>query len=480
MKRTLLLLSTLSIVTLLFLILFSYTTSPLYNCLISDSANYVAMGKFWKDGNIPYLDFFDHKGPLIFFIEMVGNIVIDGKCGVLIIQWISLVITLFGIFKISTLFLPLKKSFFITLLSLFILNTFYDGGNFTEEYCNIFITWSLYFIIRYLIKWEADNSIKHSVWNSFFYGIAFMFCVLIRITNALPICCFVLIGIIALAKDKKYREIFKNALFFIGGGVALAVPFIVYFILHNTFSDMIYATFIHNFIYASSTSNDGLELVEHVKQLGYSLPLFAVIGIGIFGLIYRKENRYIYYSIVFSSVCGLILWYTSRPYPHYLIIWLPVLALALTILWKEFKIQAKMKYILLYLSGFLLLFIPVKNLLVIHECVQIYNDDSFSKKVQNAEVLKKYIKSDSVLAYNLEASIYVETDLNPACRLFTMQDWICSFNEKLENEFEDCISQQKAEYILIGTSSENKENDLIYQYYNAVAQDEQLILLRKK
>ena len=125
------------------------------------------------------------------------------------------------------------------------------------------------------------------------------------------------------------------------------------------------------------------------------------------------------------------------------------------------------------------MFIPAKNLLVIQKSIQIYYNEDLKKELQSAKELSKFIKSNSVLAYNLEASVYIETDLNPSCRFFAMQDWICGFNEKLENEFKDCISKQKAEYIFIGASSENKEEDLIYQNYNVVAKDENLILLEK-
>ena len=89
-----------------FLMLFSFGTSCLYNhkYIGKDSDIFLALGKFTKNGLVPYKDFFDHKGPYIIFVEWLGYIIGNGKSGVFVIQVISLLLTLLGVYKILRLF----------------------------------------------------------------------------------------------------------------------------------------------------------------------------------------------------------------------------------------------------------------------------------------------------------------------------------------------------------------------------------------
>ena len=57
---------------LVWALFFSKTTSPLYTDVGYDSAMFQTIGKYWAQGYLPYVDLFDHKGPLIFFINAVG------------------------------------------------------------------------------------------------------------------------------------------------------------------------------------------------------------------------------------------------------------------------------------------------------------------------------------------------------------------------------------------------------------------------
>ena len=62
----------LCIVGCVFVLLFSYSTSPIYrDFYIEDSAIFLTFGKFWSQGLVPYRDMFDHKGPIIYLVNML-------------------------------------------------------------------------------------------------------------------------------------------------------------------------------------------------------------------------------------------------------------------------------------------------------------------------------------------------------------------------------------------------------------------------
>ena len=82
------------------MILCSAYTSPLYsNYFGADSALFTLIGKGITEGKIVYKDLFDHKGPLLFFIEALGYF-IGKSTGIFIIQCTFGIINLFLLYKI--------------------------------------------------------------------------------------------------------------------------------------------------------------------------------------------------------------------------------------------------------------------------------------------------------------------------------------------------------------------------------------------
>ena len=70
-----------------FLLVFSVTTSPLTPGFYgNDSAVFQLLGRAWKDGHLIYRDLFDHKGPVIFFIDMLGELLLPDRTGIFLIQ----------------------------------------------------------------------------------------------------------------------------------------------------------------------------------------------------------------------------------------------------------------------------------------------------------------------------------------------------------------------------------------------------------
>ena len=74
-------------------------TSPLYpNYYGDDSAVFVLIGKAIVNGKIVYKDLFDHKGPILFFIEAIGYSISE-RTGIWIIQCIFGLFTLLFVYR---------------------------------------------------------------------------------------------------------------------------------------------------------------------------------------------------------------------------------------------------------------------------------------------------------------------------------------------------------------------------------------------
>lgn len=90
-----------SIFSIFSMLLLGYNTSPLINRIGEDSGIYLVIGKYLLRGSKLYIDFFDHKGPLIFLINSIPQIFINGGLGVWIIEVIAMIVSAILVYKIS-------------------------------------------------------------------------------------------------------------------------------------------------------------------------------------------------------------------------------------------------------------------------------------------------------------------------------------------------------------------------------------------
>ena len=122
-----------------------------------DQAVFVYVAKGILQGEVPYLDRWDHKGPLIYLINLIG-LIIDETWGMWAIQ---------GLFLLGSVWLSfatLKKVFGIlpTLFALAVFLTlfrkFTPPGNFTEQFGLLFQFLTLYLFIRSEEQGRPDHT----------------------------------------------------------------------------------------------------------------------------------------------------------------------------------------------------------------------------------------------------------------------------------------------------------------------------------
>ena len=111
-----------------------------------DESAFIYVAKGILEGEVPYLDRWDHKGPAIYALNLAG-LAISGSWGIWIVQ------TLFLLSSSWFLFLAMKQNFGI-FPSLFAVSIFliylerFEPGNFTEYYSLLFQFVTLYLFAR--------------------------------------------------------------------------------------------------------------------------------------------------------------------------------------------------------------------------------------------------------------------------------------------------------------------------------------------
>ena len=99
-RKNLIIYAFLTLFCIAFLLLLSASTSPLYKDLCDgDSSIFIFFGKAITLGKDAYRDYFDHKGPILFYINALGYFLTKSKVGVFILQCISLSISSIFMYK---------------------------------------------------------------------------------------------------------------------------------------------------------------------------------------------------------------------------------------------------------------------------------------------------------------------------------------------------------------------------------------------
>ena len=168
-----------------------------------DSAWFFMAGKAWMNGMIPYVDFSDSKGPLLWLIYGIGYLI--SNTTYIGVFWVSVILytfTFFFYYKIANIFfnnnkISLSASFLMALAHFSLL---YNETR-SEDICQIFIASSLYFTLRLFFHKITTNEVLRT---SFVLGIGFAGCLMIKFTIAAMLAIFALPIIwLAFTNNKK-------------------------------------------------------------------------------------------------------------------------------------------------------------------------------------------------------------------------------------------------------------------------------------
>lgn len=445
------------IISFLVIFLFSIGTSPFYgNYYTGDSSIFITIGKAMKEGKIVYKDIFDHKGPILFFIQMIGQYIYEGRIGIFILEILALFVSNIFLYKSARFFTTNKKALLSVLTSMIFMSYFIETGNYTEEYCLPFLAICLYLAIKWL---KDDNRFSKKLYSSsYIYGLSFGIIAFIRLNNCAMICGLSLAITIILIKEKKFKQLLLCALSFILGIATILLPIFLYFYKVDAVYDMLYGTFIHNFLYISSTINTNMSVFARIMMA------FILTALLIFNCKKNSDIKYYKLIAILSYVATLITVNMGIKTNHYYILALPLIAIfmppvidvftdkKMNILFKIFVIG----YVcIIYILG---CFIPQLFHKISFPNIGLESLNSFVEK--NIDEQDK----DKILAIGLfTAPIYLYTDIMPCYKYAFMQDYLFVSNPQIADETYDFIETGKVKYILYVDLDKLKHKDKVQE-----------------
>ncbi|HHU84372.1 MAG TPA: glycosyltransferase family 39 protein [Clostridiales bacterium] len=461
-----------------FVFIASLATSPIASGepFGGDAAMFQTIGKGWANGMLPYIDIWDSKGPIIFLINAIGYRFSGSRTGVFILQIISSFISNFFIFKTLRLKYLKRQSIGLTVLMMGVLVMTY-AGNSTEEFLLPLLTPCFYFIAKWVLSLGENSEVEHSPAAAFLYGFTFSFCFLTRFTNCVGLCAAILVIAIFLIVNKRYNNLFKNAIAFIGGAILLIIPFAIYFASKGILYDALYGTFLYNIDYAmSSVGNDAIDTIKWLRiVIAYSSP--AILSIwGLFEIVKKKKQGALLLTV---GIISLFLLYSGNKYLHYGAICYPYLTIFLvdgksyfdTIKKDGFK-KGAIILVSIYFSVCLIGSLTTARSYIAHIYHKFITPIESDGYVEAQEELLKYIPEDeknSIVAYNVNSGFYLQHDIKPVNRFFTMQDWAASRSEKHTNLMLKEYASSNIKWIFVeGDPQKTLIADIINEQYELV------------
>lgn len=393
---------------LVYIVLFPFNPSNIIPG--KDSGAFLYIGQQILDGSVPYRDFWDHKGPVIYYINALGLWLGQGSIwGLWAVQFISLYIA--GVFS----YLVTKKAFgniaAIFATTIWLLSSSYvirNGGNSTEEF-----TLPLSFLSLYLFLFLRQSN--RSLLYLFMIGSLFSISFFLRANNIAVGISILIYIIFSSLKLRDIKKLISELSAFISGSILILIAVLLYFKSHNALEHFIDQAFTYNFLYSDSSLQDKMHsFYIGLKVLSPSGITIVAIAAWVFGLVKilngvnlnNKIGSLIKLAIIGLPITIGLSILSGRTYPHYYITWLPMLAVLISYFAFElketisnsslvlFKRRTKLSVILIFSLLISMSFPALLRIAVEDEVyeLKVGNWDKFKNTISQHSEDEKYIQ----------------------------------------------------------------------------------------
>lgn len=268
-------------------------------------------------GKMPYLDTFDHKGPLIYLFNVAGKLLSD-TYGLWFIELLALAATLFLCYFIARLCAGSFASMTAGLLCALSLCPFLQSGNLVEEYAMPFIAYSIYVYLAYF-KYRKTSALQLLLCGCCFGAVLMLRpnMIAVWIVGCLAV-------VIDCLWDHKTKKLPGFIALFAVGILIVIIPFLIWLYMGGALQDFWKDYILFNLSYKESKSslfNIAKVIAYFILNFGCLMALFSMI------LAIRKKHSICHFMVLgFLVVSFALMGISGRLYAHYAMVIIPVLA----------------------------------------------------------------------------------------------------------------------------------------------------------
>lgn len=448
-KRALSVLLSLLMATAFALVFYTFNT-PLGPTIGSDNAMYLTMGTALSQGYRPYADIFDHKGPLLFFLQAVP-------------QWIAGGYSTLAVFVMEVLFLfaclrvagGIARSLgapplLAQLMYLALTCPLADGGNLTEEYTGLFTLAGLLMALRAFggeKRLEGKELALHALGMGASVALAFM----LRANNALPLGAFTLGLTVYLAGKRAFADLGRCALGFALGLLLVALPIVLWLAAQGVLWDAFYGSILHNFMYAETGNASRVNMLLHDSYGHIALMLAALSCLGAVALLRRSPSLALA-LVAGAAGAGFAGFISHKFYIHYLALGTPLATMGVCALLGACA-RGGERTRRLGAAACLILCAAVTyagGAQVIAHRNDGYEDyETFAADAQALYELVPQEDRGCFMAYRVEPRWYVATGALPCMRFYFLQEILAQADPAVMDEIVETFENEPPRWLVI-------------------------------
>ncbi len=381
---------------------YSSTLLFITDCPHQDSYTFRYMGMLMAKGGLPYVDGFDNKGPLIYFLNFLGYC-INKQYGVWVLELIFVFLFLVVAYRFSLRFLKGLTAIIAVIFSVSSLDGFFVG-NMNEEYALVFLTIGLFIFVDYFL-FDNNRSLR-----IFICG-ACLGAVLLLKPNMIILWPFFCLYVVIDYLKKKHVFPVKFTFTFLAGFVLSIAPFVIWMLSRGIFSEYWKDCFISNFAMAG-----GLFSVSAFFETTKSLFLTSMMEVHIFillFLVFKKKNvvfNLVYIAFMILNLCVTCI--SCIAFSHYGMVLIPSFIYPVCALAKYLSdtvLNKKTGLINLILSVLSVMFyvFVISNLGVFFKRLADGNEMPKNKEREINLILENTSEDDRILVLGFDCSDYV-------------------------------------------------------------------------
>lgn len=455
----------------------SLNVNPFSNYLPRhDSSMFMYFGKGMSEGLVPYVDMFDHKGIVLFWIQHLGITIGGGNdtLGIWLTECLFLLVTYYFFIKTVRLF---SNNNLVAALPLMLISwvfiTAAQGGNFSETYSLSFISIALFLFSKYILK----NNLKP--YEFILIGVTGALTFFTRpnmIALWLVICIYILMSLL-ITKAYKALACYAGQIFI--GGILVCLVILIYGLLMGNLREMIYQTIILNLQYSAGNSLlnkiESISLFVQFMNDNYLL-LFLSLSLLLFASLKKhitdQEIRLFFLTLIYAVINFATVIVSGRFYPHYFITMLPAFLLLFSLALSWVNRQPNFQNLSLIAIVLLIFTLHVQMVNGFNNVVKLntakVNQYQESIEVKISDYIKKHTTTDdNIYVHALSANIYLQSNRFSNSKFFVLPSLDYTQFPTLQKEFKQDFSENPPQFIVVSKGvyeSENLDNRRMNQF----------------
>ena len=422
-----------------FVVTNSDSTSPLFHTRCLDSGIFQYMGYVITQGKIPYTDLFDHKGLILYFLNAFG-ILINKQWGVLLLQIINMTLVLLVWYKGLIMVKNQVVRLTIIPISLVCLYHCYSGGNLTEDWSLLFIS---YPIMRYIRNVELKKSQFENI-ELIAIGLCMSVVTMIRVNNVAPMLGVLIWSALVAIKNKEYQYLYKSvALIFAGWAIPILICMLYMYVMNGEqgLYDMLFANLLFNISYNIDHAAPpyDMDYVKFIYKILLPVPFIIFFC--------YKRRSYLFplligYAITLLTMGGI-------KFHHYLIVFLPVIVYSIGVVKGRYQIILMLLCVLFNIKTFYKQFSP--------EHFSLSHENTSAKFGELLRSIPEY-ERNNVWSYNGAFLLkeYINNNFVQCNRLFL--PWQMDISDGLKSTECNKLIREHPKYIIFAEYTEDWMN----------------------